>query len=98
MNNLLNPLKLATAMTLTFLVMYVACAVAVSLFPDGTLNIFNAWFHGLDLNLLKPPDGKPLTMSQFVTGTVGVILVAFPAGFVLASIYNWLLAARAKPV
>lgn len=94
--NRINPLQFAIATTLTFLLMYVVCAVAVSLFPDGTLNFVNAWFHNLDLNLLKPAGGRPLTLSQFIAGAAGVVVVAFPAGFVLASVYDFLLGRSAR--
>jgi uncharacterized protein DUF5676 len=94
--NRINPLQFAVATTLTFLSLYVACAVAVTLFPDGTVTFFNAWFHGLDLNLLKPPGGKPLTLAQFVSGAIGVVVVAFPAGFVLASVYDFLMTRMSK--
>lgn len=96
--NRINPLQFAAATTLTFLLLYVACAIAVTLFPDGTVNLFNAWFHNLDLNLLKPPGGKPLTLSQFITGAIGVVVVTFPAGFVLASVYDFLMARTSKTV
>jgi hypothetical protein len=89
--NRLNPLNFAVATTVTLLLLYVVCAVAVVLFPDGTVSFFNSWFHGLDLNLLKPPGGRPLTLQQFVMGALAVIAVAFPAGLVLAAVYDFLL-------
>jgi hypothetical protein len=94
--NRINALPFAIATTMTFLLLYVACALAVVLFPDGTVSFFNAWLHGLDLNLLKPAGGKPLTWPQFVTGFAGVVVVAFPAGFILASIYDLLLGRSAR--
>lgn len=94
--NRINPPQFAIAITLTFLLLYVICAVAITLFPDGTVSFFNAWFHGLDLNLMRPSGGKPLTLSQFITGAVGVVVVAFPAGFVLASVYDFLLGRTSK--
>ena len=89
--NGINPLQFAIATTITFLVLYVVRALAVTLFPDGTVGFFNAWFDGLDPNLLKPAGGKPLTWVQFVTGFAGVVVVAFPAGFLLAAIYDLLI-------
>jgi hypothetical protein len=94
--NRLQPVRFALAVTLTFLVLYVACAAAVATFPGGTVNFFNAWFHGLDLNLLRPPGGRPLTFNQFIVGAAAVIVVAFPAGFLLASIYNMFLGRQAR--
>lgn len=95
--NAIKPVPFALATTVTFLLLYIACAIAVALFPEGTVNFFNAWFHGLDLNLLRPAGGRPLTLSQFVIGAVGVVAVAFPSGIVLAYVYDLVLGTRRKP-
>jgi hypothetical protein len=95
--NRIRTVPFASALTLTFLVLYVACAAAVALVPEGTVNFFNAWFHGLDLNLLRPAGGRPLSLAQFVMGAVNVTVVAFPAGLILATLYN-AFAARREPV
>jgi hypothetical protein len=86
--NRIHPIPFASALTLTFLLLYVACATAVALSPDATVSFFNAWFHGLDLNLLRPPGGRPLTSAQFLLGGLAVVVVAFPAGLILAALYN----------
>ncbi len=80
--------RFGLATTLAFSALYLACALAVALFPQGTLDFFNAWFHGLDLSLLRPAGGRSLTVQQFVVGWLGVIVVAFPAGSLLAWTYN----------
>jgi hypothetical protein len=67
---------------------YSACALAVVLFPDGTIGFFNAWFHGLDLTLLKPPGGRPLTLTQFFYGLVGAAVVSLAIAATLAGFYN----------
>lgn len=43
--------------------------------------------HGLDLSLLKPAGGKPLTLAQYVYGLAGVALVSFITGALFA-LYN----------
>jgi hypothetical protein len=90
--NRINPVPFAVATTVTFLILYVACSILVSLFPDGAVSFFNTWFHGLDLNLLRPPGGRPLTIAQFAMGATSVVVVAFPAGLVLAVTYDVLIA------
>ena len=74
----------------TFSMLYIACALAVALFPDGAIAFFNAWFHGLDLALLKPPGGRPLTLGQFVYGLISAAAVSFAAAALLAAFYNLL--------
>ena len=86
--NRIHPLPFASALTVTFLVLYAACAAAFTAFPNGTVDFFNAWFHGLDLNLLRPAGSRLLTLSQFIQGGVEVVVIAFPAGLILAGCYN----------
>lgn len=94
--NRIHPLAVASALTITFLALYVACFAAFAVSPGSTVDFFNAWFHGLDLNLLRPVGGRPLTFAQFLQGAVEVFVVAFPAGLILASCYNFF--ARRQPV
>jgi hypothetical protein len=86
----LNPWILGTTAAITFSILSTICALAVVLFPDGTIGFFNAWFHGLDLTLLKPPGGRPLTLGQFVYGLFGVAVTSFIVGAVFATVYNLL--------
>ena len=60
--NRLRPWPFGLAAAVTFSVVYCVCALAVYLSPEATIGFFNAWFHGLDLALLKPPGGCALTM------------------------------------
>jgi hypothetical protein len=86
----LNPWILGTTAAITFSILSTICAFAVVLFPDGTVGFFNAWFHGLDLTLLKPPGGRPLTLGQFVYGLFGVAVTSFIVGTLFATVHNLL--------
>ena len=86
--NRLQPWPFGFAASMTFSVLYSACALAVALFPDSTIGFFNAWFHGLDLTLLRPPGGRPLTLGQFVYGLVSAAAVSFVVAASLAGFYN----------
>jgi hypothetical protein len=93
--NRLQAWQFGFAGAVTFSVFYTACALAVALFPEGTIGFFNAWFHGLDLALLKPPGGRPLTLGQFFYGLVSAAMVSFAIAATLAGFYNFF--ARASP-
>jgi len=93
--NRLHPWSFGFAGAVTFSVLYTACALAVALFPEGTIGFFNAWFHGLDLTLLKPPGDRPLTLGQFFYGLVSAAAVSFTITASLAGFYN--LFARVSP-
>jgi hypothetical protein len=85
----LSPVAIGVTSAITFSIIFTACAIAVALAPDITVAFFNAWFHGLDLSLLKPPGGKPLTLGQYVYGLAGVALASFVTGALFSVIYNF---------
>lgn len=82
--------KFAIASAVTFALLSALCALAVAISFDGTIAVFNSWFHGLDLGLLVPPGGRPLTAGQVISGVVSLALVGFVAGAILATTYNLL--------
>ena len=84
----LDARRFGAAAALTFSIVYTACALAVELFPDGTIDFFNNWFHGLDLRLLRPQGGRPLTIGQFAYGLASAAVVSLVVGTVLAGFYN----------
>ncbi len=86
--NRLQPWQFGLASAVTFSILYCACALAVAMFPDSTIGFFNAWFHGLDLALLRPPGGRPLTPGLFVYGLVSAAVVSFVMAASLAGFYN----------
>ena len=90
----LHPWSFGFAGAATFSVLYTVCALAVFLFPDGTIGFFNAWFHGLDLTLLRPPGGRPLTLNQFLYGLGSAAAVSFGVAASLAGFYNLFAGAR----
>ena len=64
---------------------YVACAAAVVLFPDGTLSFLNTWVHGIDLSLIKRPPARALTAADWAVGFLTAVTSAFLAGL----LYEW---------
>jgi hypothetical protein len=85
----LAPTRVGGALALTGAVAYAICAAAFAVWPDGTLDFFNALFHGVDLAPLKP-GRKALTLGVFVYGLVGIAVAAFLSGVVYAVAYNLL--------
>lgn len=84
----LNVWRFALASAVAFAALDAICAAAVIASPDGTIAVFNTWFHGLDLKLLVPPGGKQVTAVQFIYGVISAAVVSFVGGAILASCYN----------
>jgi len=85
--NRLNPWATATALAVTAAIVYVACALAFALWPEGTLAFFNAWLHGVDLMPLRPV-ARIFSWGVLVYGLVGLAASAFLAGALFALCYN----------
>lgn len=84
----INVWKFALASAVTFAALSAICALSVAVSMDATIAVFNDWFHGLDLKLLVPPGGRPLTLGQVVSGVISAWVVGFVAGAILAGCYN----------
>lgn len=80
-----KPWVRGAALAVTVGVVYVVCALAVALFPDGALAFFNTWAHGVDLTIVKRPPTKPLTAAEWVFGLVSVVV----AGYLAGALYGW---------
>jgi hypothetical protein len=81
-----KPWVSGAALAVTAGVVYVVCALAVALFPDGTLAFFNTWAHGVDVTLVKRPATKSLTAAEWVFGFVSIVV----AGYLAGALYGWL--------
>jgi hypothetical protein len=88
--NRLNVWKFALAVAITFSALSALCALAVTISLDATMAVFNSWFHGLDLKLLVPPEGRPVTAGQVIAGVISAAVVSFVGGAILAGCYNLL--------
>lgn len=74
----LNPLRVGIALALTAAIANIVCAVAVYLFPNGTVAFVNSWTHGLDLVVLQ--SDKPWTLGGVLRGICNVALAGFLLG------------------
>jgi len=92
--NTLNPWRTGGATALTAAVISVLCAVAVYLFPHGTVNFVNSWMHGLDLTIISVE--KPWTLGSLTYGLFNAALAGFLVGALFACCYN--LVGRARGV
>lgn len=78
----LNPWAAGAALALTGAILYSACAAAFAWWPQGTLEFFSAWFHGLNLRALEAT-AQPFTFGVFIYGLSGVT----PSGFAAGGLY-----------
>ncbi|HSI94723.1 MAG: DUF5676 family membrane protein [Methylophilaceae bacterium] len=82
----LNPWRTGGATALTVAIVSVVCAVAVYLFPQGTVGFVNSWTHGLDLTVLR--SDRPWTLDWLALGLFNVTLTGFLIGVLFAWCYN----------
>lgn len=87
--NKLNPWQAGTALALTAAILYIVCVMAFTFWPDAALAFVNGWIHGIDLNLLRPANVKPLTAGMFFYGLSGILITGFVIGALYAVMYNF---------
>ncbi len=80
----LHPTGLAAA--LTGAIIYTLCSLAVWLWPAQSISFFSRWFHGIDLTKIAVT--PQITVSGFVLGLIGVIIVLYLVGLIYAWFYN----------
>jgi hypothetical protein len=78
-----NPWRTGVALALTAASVSIVCALAVYLFPQGTVDFVNSWTHGLDLTLLRSE--RPMTPASVLSGLFNVSLT----GFVIGALFAW---------
>jgi hypothetical protein len=81
--NKLDPWRTGVAVALTAAIVSVVCALAVYVFPQGTVDFVNSWTHGLDLTLLR--SDRPMTLGSVLSGLFDVSLT----GFVIGALFAW---------
>jgi 2TM family of unknown function (DUF5676) len=81
-----NTIGAGIALAVTLARLSALCAVAFVLAPDATIDFFSAFMHGLDLKSVK--SATPLSLGRVLYGVIGLSIIGFMAGFVLAWTYN----------
>ena len=81
--NYAKPWITGAAFAVVIAAVYVACAVAILIFPDGTLSFLNSWVHGIDLSLIKRP-ASAISGGELAGGFVTAVVSAFLAGTLFA--------------
>jgi hypothetical protein len=81
-----NTVGAGIALAVTFALLSALCVFFFAIAPDGTINFFNAFMHGLDLNAVRST--AQMTLGRVLYGIVGLAIIGFIAGFVFAWTYN----------
>jgi hypothetical protein len=81
--NKFDPWRTGAAVALTAAIVSIFCALAVYLFPQGTVEFVNSWTHGLDLTVLR--SDRPMTPGSVLSGLFNVSLT----GFVIGALFAW---------
>lgn len=73
------------ALGITAAVVFVACRILVSLFPDSLFAIAQSWFHGIELSKAGTWN---LTASAFFLGLISSFVIAWIVGYIFVKIYR----------
>jgi hypothetical protein len=92
----LDPITTGAALGVTFAGANLLCAIAFGFWPDAALDFVNAWFHTVDLAVLKQAP-KSATAGGYAYGMAGLAVVGFVLGAGFAFFYNWIFKLRSRP-
>ena len=81
----LNEKKVAFSLAGASGIIYVVCAVLIAIFPTGTVKVFGALFHGIDISKITR-ESVPFTST--ILGLIEIIMLSLVAGYIFAKIYN----------
>ncbi len=83
--NALNPWRVGIATAITAAIISTICALAIYLFPQGTINFVNSWTH-IDITTLMID--RPWTLKGLALGVFNAALTGFLTGALFAGCYN----------
>lgn len=83
---MLSTKVVSLSLAITGGVIFIICAVLVSIFPVGAIKVFNTWMHGLDLTPIIST--KPISVTDIVIGLVSIMIVSAVVGVIFTAIYN----------
>lgn len=75
----------ANALAATVGVIYVVCAVLVTLLPGVSMAVAQSWFHGIDITRISSWN---VTVGSFIMGLVTSIAFSWAVGYLFAYTYN----------
>ena len=81
-----HPHPIGVAAGLTAGIVYLICAVVVTLWPTLSLRFFANWFHGVDLIKIATP--VQFTFWTFILGLLSAILFFYVIGLVYGLLYK----------
>lgn len=73
------------ALAVTTVIVYAACRLLVSLFPDASFAIAQSWFHGIELGKLGAWD---FTFGSFILGIISSAVTAWVVGYIFIKVYR----------
>ena len=80
-----QPYATANATACTAILLYATCALLVAIAPELTINIFQSWFHGIDISQIATWN---VTGGSLFMGFVTMTGYAWVMGYIFALLYN----------
>mgnify|MGYP001604630870 FL=1 len=85
MTEKLNVRRVANALAVTTGVVSLVCYILILIAPIGTVSIFGAIFHGIDISSIAT---QPVSVGNGLLGVIEAIILGCIIGWLFAKIYN----------
>ncbi|MBS3078731.1 hypothetical protein J4218_01285 [Candidatus Pacearchaeota archaeon] len=80
----LSPKGIGIALAAITFIISILCLLAVLLFGDASMKLFNLFFHGIDITSIK----TTANLVQGLIGTVIITIIGYFVGWIFAIVYN----------
>lgn len=81
----LSPKRVSLSLAFVTGIVSIICALLIAIFPEATLKLFGAIFHGIDITKIATVS---VSFGSAILGTLVAIVLALIVGWLFAVIYN----------
>jgi len=88
MTEKLNSKVVSFSLAIIFGIIYILCTLFFAMAPQLTLSFFNVMFHRIDITKIA---STPVPLGSAIFGFIEIVVLSLIAGWLFATIYNYLL-------
>ena len=81
----LSPKRTANALAITVGIISLICFIFILIAPSGTVSLFGAIFHGIDMNKIAV---ESISIGNGLLGVLEAVVLGWVVGWLFAVIYN----------
>ena len=81
----LSPKRVAYSLASVSAILYIICAILISIAPEATIKLFGSLFHGINIELIAQ---NTISFGSTILGLIEIVVGSLIIGWLFAKIYN----------